>query len=178
MVIHLGMNPINGGKPLNDRSIKGIRTLIKGLIEFNLFIWFLFSKDDLLIVKKIGIMIKEYMQKYTNEYNGFNDDVNLIIHPMCVRDEYAMMDRRFVWLIPIIPPRMAFIAAISRIRCFEFILRMKIISIRGASFCQVDSSKHEFHEIDDITDGYQKCIGATPSFSRIEKINKVLIEFR
>lgn len=37
---------------------------------------------------------------------------------------------------------------------------------RGANFCQVDKIRHEVHEIEAITEGYQKWQGALPSFNR------------
>lgn len=42
---------------------------------------------------------------------------------------------------------------------------------RGASFCHVDRIKQEIHEIEDITEGYQKWQGTLPSFSKIAVVN-------
>jgi len=42
---------------------------------------------------------------------------------------------------------------------------MKQIINRGASFCHVDKIKHDTHEIEDITAGYQVWHGAAPSFN-------------
>ena len=41
--------------------------------------------------------------------------IALIIHPICVIDEYAIIDRSCVWFSPIAPPIMAFRVAIAGI---------------------------------------------------------------
>lgn len=40
----------------------------------------------------------------------------------------------------------------------------------GASFCQVDRIRQDAHEIEAITEGYQKWQGALPSFNRVAMI--------
>lgn len=66
------------------------------------------------------------------------------------------MDRRRLWLIPITPPIIAFIPAMSGINVF-MVCGMKNRRIdRGASFCHVDKIIQDIHEIDAITDGNQK----------------------
>jgi hypothetical protein len=73
--------------------------------------------------------------------------------------------------MPIIPPSIAFIAAITEINGL-FMLGQKNIKIeRGASFCQEDRIVHEVHDTEDITDGYQKWHGTLPIFSKIEIIS-------
>jgi len=46
---------------------------------------------------------------------GFDEVTNLIIQPIWVREEYAMIVRIWDWFIPIIPPISAFKAAANRI---------------------------------------------------------------
>jgi len=80
----------------------------------------------------------------------------LSIQPMWVIEEYAMIDRRCTWFIPIIPPIRAFIAARSRIALEKVLVIINEIMANGASFCHVDRIKHDSHEIETITDGYHK----------------------
>jgi hypothetical protein len=55
------------------------------------------------------------------------------------------------------PPTMALILAISIIKVSAVVFRMiKISSLRGAIFCHVDKIIQFLHDIDDITEGYQK----------------------
>lgn len=44
--------------------------------------------------------------------------------------------------------------------------------MRGASFCHVAKIMHEIHDSDVITGGNQKCMGAMPSFRRMEAIKR------
>lgn len=71
-------------------------------------------------------------------------------------EEYAIMVRNCLWFIPIIPPSRAFSPATRGIIDFDICLVKKTNTAKGASFCQDDSKVHEIHEMDDITDGYQK----------------------
>ena len=77
-----------------------------------------------------------------------------------------MIDRMWDWLRPIMPPMMAFIEAAHIINVFLFGLLIRVSIISGASFCQVDKIKQLIHEMDIITEGYQKWQGALPSFNR------------
>lgn len=43
---------------------------------------------------------------------------------------------------------------------------MKDKIAKGANFCHVDKIKQLIQDSDDITEVYQKCRGAPPSFSR------------
>jgi hypothetical protein len=64
--------------------------------------------------------------------------------------------RRWVWFIPISPPPTALNpATVSRI--FEESVEMTIDRRNsGAIFCHVDKMRQFIHEIEDITDPYQK----------------------
>jgi len=53
--------------------------------------------------------------------------------------------------------------------------RAKIV--RGVIFCQVDKIKHEIHEIEAMTEGYQKWQGALPSFKSTDVVSKIGIKF-
>lgn len=50
--------------------------------------------------------------KYNNVNVAFIRDRSLIIHPMWVIDEYAIIDRKLDWFIPINPPIIALNTAI------------------------------------------------------------------
>lgn len=63
IVIHLGINPVNGGIPPNERSNKGIIICIIGVNEFNLLNCLLFVCIELFIIIKIGEMIMLYIIK-------------------------------------------------------------------------------------------------------------------
>jgi len=82
-------------------------------------------------------------------------------------DEYAIIVRICLWFIPITPPTRAFVPAINIINCVDFWGKIKARIAKGASFCHVDRIKQEVHEIEDITEGYQKWQGTLPSFNRI-----------
>jgi len=77
------------------------------------------------------------------------------------------MVRNWLWFIPIIPPTNAFIPAINITKCIFFRGSRNARIDKGASFCHVDKIKHETHEIEAITDGYQKWQGTLPNFSKI-----------
>lgn len=96
---------------------------------------------------------------------GLNKVVSPIIHPMCVIDEYAMIDRSFTWFIPNMPPIIAFMAAIIVRMILADGVKINDININGASFCNVDKIKQLDHEIDDITEGYHIWNGANPNFN-------------
>lgn len=51
------------------------------------------------------------------------------------------------------------------------------IIARGASFCHVERIKQDSHEIDIITDGYQRWHGAIPTFRSSEISNRACIKF-
>lgn len=50
-----------------------------------------------------------------------------------------------------------------------------MITINGASFCHVDSTKQEIHEMEVITDGYHRWHGAIPIFNISETNSKILM---
>jgi len=91
----------------------------------------------------------------------------LVIHPIWVIDEYAIIVRRWDWFIPIIPPRSAFIVAIIIMNVGAVLWRIKAKMTRGASFCQVARIVQADQDIDVITEGNQKWNGAIPSLSII-----------
>lgn len=170
IVIHLGINPERGGKPLNDNNRIGIDILWIGewvIILFNLFELVMFL---ICIIRNIGQIIIVYIRKYTIVAIGLVREINLIIHPMWVIDEYAIIVRRWDWLIPIRPPVIALSPAINSINITNELVNMKLIIISGAIFCHVDKISADIHEIDVITDGYHIWHGAIPIL-RIRAIN-------
>jgi hypothetical protein len=102
--------------------------------------------------------------KYIIVINGLKIASSLIIHPMCPIDEYAIIDRNCDWFIPIIPPNNLLIAATIKISCV-FCSTKNDKMHNGASFCHVDKIRQDIHEIEAITDGYQKWHGNLPSLS-------------
>lgn len=83
------------------------------------------------------------------------------------------MVRNFLWFIPITPPSRAFNPAIRGIIDFDICLVKKTRITNGASFCHDDRIVQEIHEIEDITDGYQKWHGALPNFSSTATIKMI-----
>jgi hypothetical protein len=101
--------------------------------------------------------------------------INLSIHPMWVIDEYAIIVRKWDWLIPNNPPIKELIQAIQ-ITMFEIeedIIKDKMD--KGANFCHEDRRSADNHEIEVITEGYHKWQGNIPSFSKRLNINNKYI---
>jgi len=172
MVSHLGMNPVSGGKPARDRSKIGKISCIVGDCIITFLIVVLDLIDFKWNVMKIGVMISAYIKKYDEVSIGLKIDRSLVIHPIWVIDEYAIIDRNLVWLRPINPPINAFADAITVIIYDEEYERIKDKIIRGASFCHVDRIKQDGHDADAITDGYHKWHGTMPNFRVIDMINR------
>lgn len=97
------------------------------------------------------------------------ESLALIIHPMWVIDENAMMDFSLDCVMPIIPPVSAFMIEIINIS-FNSILDIKIdIKIdKGASFWTDLRIRHDHHEMDDITVGNHIWHGTIPNFMIID----------
>jgi hypothetical protein len=64
MVIHFGINPVSGGSPPNDRSMKGIIICSKGDWRITLFMLELNEIDFMWKITNSGIIISEYIKKY------------------------------------------------------------------------------------------------------------------
>jgi len=87
IVIHFGINPESGGRPLRDRRRIGIEILnidecdiiLFSLLEFVIFL--------ICIIRNIGQMIIVYIVKYVIVARGLVKAISLIIHPMWVIDE-------------------------------------------------------------------------------------------
>jgi len=118
-----------------------------------------------------GVIRIVYTIKYMREELGLNTANSLNIHPMWPIEEYAIIARIWLWFIPITPPTRAFIPAMTIINDMFFWGNKNAKIERGASFCHVDRIKHEIHEIEDITEGYQKWQGTLPSFSKIAVVS-------
>lgn len=80
----------------------------------------------------------------------------LIIHPMWVIDEYAIMARNCLWFIPMTPPINAFSLAITEINILSLFQQKNKRVVRGPSFCQDERIRHGIQFIEAITDVYQK----------------------
>lgn len=85
------------------------------------------------------------------------------------------MVRTCLWFIPIIPPTSALIPAISVMKKGSFNGRVNASIDSGAIFCHVDRIKQDTHEIEAITDGYQKWQGTLPNFKRTALVSKTAI---
>jgi len=86
IVIHLGINPVSGGIPLNDNRSSGISACNTGEVAMVLLIcetYDIFLKWN---IKNNGIIISEYIKKYSNVIKGFTN-IKPHIHPICVIDE-------------------------------------------------------------------------------------------
>jgi hypothetical protein len=112
IVINFGKNPVRGGIPARDM-------ISNGIIKYNVIFDFdEFSIceveviDILLKIRNNGKIIIEYVIKYISvPICKFMDNM-LVIHPMWVIEEYAIIDFNFLWFIPSRPPEMAFILEI------------------------------------------------------------------
>lgn len=94
---------------------------------------------------------------------------------MWVIDEYAIIDRKWDWFIPIIPPNRAFRGATTIISSGDVLCRINERIIKGANFCQVARIIQVNQDIDVITEGNQKWNGAIPNFSKIADNNIMFI---
>lgn len=128
---------------------------------------------EYVINRKIGVTVIKYSTKYVMHIVGVYD--NMIIHPKCLIDEYAIIVRRLVWFSPIIPPIVVPLTAISAV-CFGIDLAIYVNDSRisGAIFCHVDSRKQFIHDSDVITDGNHRWHGAAPSFNRSDVIRIIV----
>ena len=91
---------------------------------------------------------------------------------MCVIDEYARRVRRWVWLRPRSPPRIAFIPATAT-SSLDRGLGAKIgkaRSLKGANFCHVTRRREVTQDREVITEGNQKWQGAAPNLISNDKI--------
>lgn len=174
IVINFGKNPIRGGIPPSERISKLI-IIVVFESSWILFNWVSLIVFRLLKIIKIGAISKVYNMKYVIECNGKFNAISLIIHPMWVIDEYAIIVRSCDWLIPITPPTKAFIAASGSKMCL-LVNNINLIMAKGASFCHVDRISAEVHEMEDITDVYQKWHGNAPIFINKENARIMYID--
>jgi len=86
IVTHLGINPVNGGIPLSDRSSSGIIAWSHGEVSMDLLMCEIYDIFLRWKSKKRGIIIIEYIRKYTIDISGFIN-INPHIHPKWVIDE-------------------------------------------------------------------------------------------
>lgn len=90
-------------------------------------------------------------------------------------DEKAIIDRIWVWVIPINAPNRAEDRAMVNIGIDEILLvkdKEKSIN-KGASFCQKDSMKQSNQLEEFITEGNHWWNGTTASFIKIPSIIKI-----
>lgn len=94
IVIHLGTNPVRGGIPLNDKRSSGISACSSGEVLIDLLICEIYDIFLKWNIKNNGMIIMEYIKKYNIVIKGFTS-IKPHIHPICVIDEYAIIDRNF-----------------------------------------------------------------------------------
>lgn len=87
MIINFGRNPVKGGRPDIDNI-----NMDKVILNTCLNIGFdqrsdIIKQFVLLIVRNSGIVIIEYIIKYTSDMHGIFIVIALIIHPIWVIDE-------------------------------------------------------------------------------------------
>lgn len=88
----------------------------------------------------------------------------IMVHPVLLIEEKAIIFRICVWLIPAIPPiSMEISPIVIRIDGSMF-FDVMYISVVGAIFCHVDISIDVCSIDPCITSGSQKCTGAAPIF--------------
>ena len=94
IVIHLGINPVNGGNPPRDKMRRG--NVIFIFVDFiMLFIFILYVEDMDCSIEKIGVINKEYIIKQEIDRMGLLIEISAIIHPIWVIDEQAIIDRNW-----------------------------------------------------------------------------------
>lgn len=165
ITINLGKNPSSGGSPPKDNIRMGIIIVVVIHVFVDLLICASVFEFIKLNTIKIGIIRNEYKIKYINDWILSVKDIRANIHPMWVIDEYARIARSIDWFIPSVPPIIALREAITIMGIVDVVFdRINIITVRGASFCQVDRINAEYHEIDVIIEGYQVWHGAIPVF--------------
>lgn len=140
-------------------------------LEFNWAKVWVFSEFIIIKIGKINIV---YIRKYTIVWIGIDILIRASIHPIWVMDEYAIIVRKWVWFIPIIPPVIAFIPANIIIRGAGILVNTNVIIDRGASFCHVDRIIAGNQLIEVITEGYHKWHGAIPILI-INENNRIVI---
>src|SRR5512140_2895508 len=102
-MIHFGINPVSGGSPASDRrrsAIPGRRSHDFDINDTNCLVDFEVME---FIMINSGAMMIEYRSRYMDARFGLLIVIALIIHPICVIDEYAIIDRSCVWFSPIAP---------------------------------------------------------------------------
>lgn len=103
IIIHLGKNPKNGGKPPKDNSDKNRINLITVLLLNNINIWLIWNNLKLLNRKIIVNERKEYSKKYIiHKFSLLN--IPAIIQPKWPIEEKAINLRKEVWFKPPIAP--------------------------------------------------------------------------
>jgi hypothetical protein len=70
IVINFGINPVRGGNPPNDRRRNGRRICMVVDCIISLFKFILIITDLMWNIINNGIIINEYMKKYSNDING------------------------------------------------------------------------------------------------------------
>lgn len=171
IIIHLGRNPINGGSPPR-LIIDVIYVIFSTRDKFIELIWLMnIILYFLNVIQIVAVMIL-YMTKYIIQL--FRVFIVIIIHARWLIDEYAIILRSDVWLIPPIAPIAVDIITVI-INTFSWGL-MFIIIDSGAIFCQVINKMHLFQSILDMISGTHMWNGAAPSFtSRDIKVIVIII---
>lgn len=94
---------------------------------------------------------------------------------MCEIDEKAIIDRIWVWVIPINAPNRAEVRAMVNIGIDEILLDIDRENSmnKGANFCQKESIKQRSQLEEFITDGNHWWNGTTANFIKIPSIIKI-----
>lgn len=103
MISHLGRNPVRGGNPPSDKSIRQVSAASVGdLVQAEARV-IVFVELILFKVKKVAEVMIMYVVKAIRVIWGAIWDTNTI-HPKWAIDEYARTLRSWVWLRPPHPP--------------------------------------------------------------------------
>lgn len=164
MIIHLGKNPKNGGKPPKDNNKINIEAFIN-LFKLNILnVWLILNSLKLLNKKIIDNVKNVYIKKYIIQIISLLI-IPLIIHPKWLIEEKAINFRKDVWLIPPKLPKTIENITIK-------IINDKIIN--GAIFCHVINKKLDHQFKPSITLGNQKWNGAVSLFNII--VEEIIIK--
>lgn len=92
IIIHLGMNPVRGGRPPRERSMRGIIEVSTGVFVQDKVRELILVELLSLNVRKVAIVMTKYVSKARNVRDGQNWRTK-IIHPRWAMEEYAKILR-------------------------------------------------------------------------------------
>lgn len=102
---HLGMNPVNGGRPPRESSVIIAIVVIMGVFDQVRVSVLSFVEATFLNVRKVAVVMVIYRIRFRIARFG-EYCMTIIIQPRWAIDEYARIFRSCVWFRPPHPPMM------------------------------------------------------------------------